>query len=160
MSANARQGEPDGAGARPLADDEIQRVLLQRRVKNLLDDPVHPVDLVDEEDVALLEIREDRSHVPRPLQDGTGGTLEPHAQFVRDQGGQRRLPQAGRAVEEDVIERLPPLARGVDRKGEVLLHAHLPHELLEPQGPERDVEAGVVVEPFGGSLDETPPLLL
>ena len=52
---------------RALADHHVERVVLHRRVEDLLDRPVQAVDLVDEQDVALVEGGEDRGEVPGPL---------------------------------------------------------------------------------------------
>ena len=48
-----RQVEPQRARRRALAEDDVQLEVLHRRVEDLLDRPVQPVDLVDEEDVVL-----------------------------------------------------------------------------------------------------------
>ena len=51
-----RDLEPDGTRGRPLADHDIEREVFHRRIENLLDGTVQPVDLVDEEHVARLKI--------------------------------------------------------------------------------------------------------
>ena len=50
-----RQVERQRSRRRPLADDDVEPEVLERRVEDLLDRAVQPVDLVDEEDVVLLE---------------------------------------------------------------------------------------------------------
>ena len=55
---------------RALADDDVEEEVLHRRIEHLLDLVVEAVDLVDEEDVALLEVREDGGEVARA---GDGG---------------------------------------------------------------------------------------
>ena len=67
------QAEPQRPGRRPLADHHVERVVLHRRIEDLLDRPVEPVDLVDEQDVALVERGQDRGEVPGPL-DGRART--------------------------------------------------------------------------------------
>ena len=52
-----RDLERDRGGARALADDDVDPEVLHRHVEHLLGRPRHPVDLVDEEDVALVEAR-------------------------------------------------------------------------------------------------------
>ena len=52
-----RQVERQRARGRALADDDVEPEVLERRVEDLLDRAVQAVDLVDEEDVALLERR-------------------------------------------------------------------------------------------------------
>ena len=62
----ARQVDARPSAPRVLADDEIELEVLHRRIEDLLDRGVQPVDLVDEEDVAILEIGEERGEVARP----------------------------------------------------------------------------------------------
>src|SRR6202035_3248914 len=46
----------DGTGRRSGADDEIELKIFHRRIEDFLDGRIEPVDLVDEQNVALLEI--------------------------------------------------------------------------------------------------------
>src|SRR5439155_15261509 len=55
-----RQVERERARSGALADDDVEPEVFERRVQDLLDRAVEPVDLVDEKDVAVLEPREDR----------------------------------------------------------------------------------------------------
>ena len=57
------------ARARPAADHEVEALVLERGVEDLLDLGVEPVDLVDEEDLARLERREERGEVAGALDD-------------------------------------------------------------------------------------------
>ena len=54
------QLELDRARRRALADHDVDLVVLQRRVEDLLDHRREAMDLVDEEDVVLLEVGQDR----------------------------------------------------------------------------------------------------
>ena len=63
----ARQIEPDRARGRALADDDVERVVLHRRIEHLFHRAVEAVDLVDEEHVALVEVGEYRGKISRPL---------------------------------------------------------------------------------------------
>jgi len=68
--ANQREAlEPHlhGARARPLADDDVDLVVLERRIQNLFDDRRHPVNFVDEEHFAGREVRHDTDEVARLL---------------------------------------------------------------------------------------------
>ena len=49
--------------ARPLADHDVELVVLERRIQDLLDRRRHAVDLVDEQHFALAEVRQDRRQV-------------------------------------------------------------------------------------------------
>ena len=52
-----RQVERERPRRGPLADDDVEPEVLERRVEDLLDRAAEPVDLVDEEDVALARAR-------------------------------------------------------------------------------------------------------
>ena len=46
-----------------------------------------------------------------------GGRAKPDAQFARDDLRQRRLAQTGRAVQQDVVQRLAARLRRLDEDG-------------------------------------------
>ena len=102
------EAEPERPGRWALADHHVERVVLHRRVEDLLHRAVQPVDLVDEQDVALLERGQDRGEVAGPLDRRARGVLHVDAEFARDDRGEGRLAEPGRAVQEDVIGRLSP----------------------------------------------------
>ena len=62
-----RQVEPDRARRRPLADHQVELVVLHRRIEDLLDRRLQPVDLVDEQHVARLQVGEDGGEVAGAL---------------------------------------------------------------------------------------------
>ena len=62
------QVEADGAGARALAEDDVELEVLHGRIEDLLDRPAQAVDLVDEEHVALGQVGEDGGQVAGPHQ--------------------------------------------------------------------------------------------
>ncbi len=107
------------------------------------------MDLVDEEDVALLEVGEQADEVARPLEHRARAGAEVDAHFLREQDRERRLAEAGRAEKQRVVERLLAGARGLDRDLEVLAHLGLADELGEARRPERRLGAGVVAERLG-----------
>src|SRR4026207_2355342 len=72
-----------GGGA--LADDNVEPVVLERRVEDLLDRTREPVDLVDEEDLALSEPGQDRRHVTLSLERGPGDRAQPDTQLPPDE---------------------------------------------------------------------------
>src|SRR5439155_6680832 len=59
--------DPDRPGGGALADDDVEAEVLHRRVQDLLDGAGEPVDLIDEEHVAVLEVGQDGGQVPGPL---------------------------------------------------------------------------------------------
>ena len=90
--------DADRARRRPLADDEIELEILHRRIEDFLDRRVQPVDLVDEQHVALFEIGEEGCEVAGLGDHRTGRGAEIHAELARHDLGERGLAEAGRAA--------------------------------------------------------------
>src|SRR4030095_17094361 len=59
----ARQVELEAARRRALADHDVELEILERRVEDFLDDSGEPVDLVDEQHVVRLDVREQRGKI-------------------------------------------------------------------------------------------------
>ena len=123
--------EPDRPRPRALAQHDVEREVLHGRVQDLLDHVRQAVDLVDEQDVARAAGRSGSRPVAGPLDGGPRGRPQLGAHLGCDDGGQRRLAQPGRPVQEDVVHRLRPLPGGVDEDGEVLLDPVLAGELIQ-----------------------------
>ena len=124
------------ARGRPLADDEVELEVLHRRIEDLLHLRIEPVDLVDEEHVARLEIGQERGEVAGLGDHRPRRGAEIDAQFARDDLRQGRLAEAGRPDEQHVVERLAARPRRVDENLEIgarLLLADELGELLRPQ---------------------------
>ncbi len=137
----ADQGEPgqrhaDRAGGRPLAHQDVELEVLHGRVEHLFDRPGQPVDLVDEQHVAVLELGEDGGQVTGPLQRRTRGDVQGHAHLVRHDPRQRGLAQAGRPGEEQVVDRLAALSGGLEHDAQVVLQLGLADEVGQGSGPQ------------------------
>ena len=132
----ARQRYLDGAGARPLADDHVDLVILHRGVQQLLDRRPQPVDLVDEEDVVPAQAGEDRHQVRGLLQGGRGRAAKLDAELVGDDRRQRRLAEPRRPGEEDVIERFAAVAGGAHEHAQVLAELLLADEVGQQTRPQ------------------------
>ena len=74
-----------------------------------------------------------------------GGGLDADAQLLGDKVGQAGLAQPGRAVEEDMVEVLAPLAGGLDEDLKVGLDLVLADELVERPRPEAVLEEDVLL---------------
>ena len=94
------------------------------------------MDLVDEQDVAGLEVGQERGEVAGPRDHRTRGGAEADIEFARDDLGERGLAESGRTDEQHVIERLGPRFGGVDEDAQVLAYPVLADELVEPRRPE------------------------
>ena len=62
-SVKGASGSCSVRGVRPVAGHDVDAEVLHRGVEVLLDDRREAVDLVDEEDVAALELREQRGEL-------------------------------------------------------------------------------------------------
>ena len=71
------------------------------------------------------------------------GVLDVHAHRVRDDVGERRLAEAGRAAEQDVLEHVAALLRRFHQEFEPFADFLLPGELAEHRRPQRDFEGGI-----------------
>ena len=106
-----RQVHLHRARHRPFADDDVQPEVLHGRVEDLLDGRAQAVDLVHEEDVARLEVRQDAGEIAGARDHRARGQAQTRAHLARDDVGERRLSEARRAGQEHVIERLAAPAR-------------------------------------------------
>ena len=114
-----RQVDLHRARRRAFADDQVELVVLHRRIEDFLDRRVEPVDFVDEQDVALLEIGQQRREIAGLGDHRAGGRAEIDAQLARHDLRQRRLAEAGRADEQHVVERLAAVLRRLDEDLEI-----------------------------------------
>src|SRR3990172_3816933 len=137
------EGEPERPRRRPLADHDVEGVVLHRRVEDLLDRVVEAMDLVDEKDVALVEAREHRGEVAGPLDRRAGRVADVDPELAGDDRGERRLAEAGRAVQEDVVGRLFPRPGRLEQDAEVGLDLALADVLVERARPERALDGGL-----------------
>src|SRR4029453_5154380 len=142
----ARQLDAHGLRRRALPDQDAQAEVLHRRIQHLLHDGRQAVDLVDEEHVAGLDVREQPGQVGAPLQHRAARGAELRAHLARHDARQRGLPEPGRAVEEQVVERLAPLARRGDEDREVLAQLLLADHLVEGPRAEALLEAALLAE--------------
>ena len=102
------------------------------------------MDLVDEEDVALLQVGEQAGHVDLALERRPRGGVHADAELVGDDAGQRGLAEAGRAGQQHVVEGVAALLGGLDEDLELLLGHALADEVGEPAWPQAELEVLVV----------------
>ena len=113
-----RKLQADAARRGPLAEHDVELEVLQRRVEHLFDRARHPVDLVDEQHVALLEVREDRREIAGPVERGAGRRLEPDAHLVRHdlrRASSCRVPAGRRTTGDPRARRVPARRRSTAR---------------------------------------------
>ena len=145
----ARQIDLHRARGGALADDEVELEILHRRIEDFLDRRIEPVDLVDEQDVAVLEIGQERREIARLGDHRAGGGAEIDAELARDDLRQRGLAEPRRADEQHMVERLGPPSRRLDEDVEVGARLLLADELRQPLRPQRGFRR-IVVPAFAG----------
>ena len=89
------------------------------------------MDLVDEQNIARIEIGEDRRQIARLGEDGSRGHAEVHTQLAADDLRERRLAEAWWTVEQGVIHRLAPPPGALYKDGKIGARLLLPHELRQ-----------------------------
>ena len=128
-----------GTGTFP--DHDVDAEILHREVEHLLGRPGDAVDLVDEQHIVLDEVRQHRREIAGPLERRARGHPQRRAQFGGDDHRQRRLAQAGRAGQQDVIRCATTVLGALDDQLQLLANPGLADEL--PQRPR--TQAGVDV---------------
>ena len=98
------------------------------------------MDLVDEQDVAVLEIGEQGGEVARLGDHRPGRGAEADAELARDDLRQRRLAEPRRAEEQDMVERVAAALGGLDEHPQILPRRLLPDELVERLRAQRRVD--------------------
>lgn len=126
----------DRLGVHAAVDGKVNLEIFHRRVDELLDRGAEPVDLVDEQDIARADVAQQAHYVALFGQGRAGADADGGVHLVGDDVGQRRLAQAGRAVKEDVIQRLAALPGGRNGDRQLLLDVGLPDALGQAFGPE------------------------
>ena len=144
-SVKHRQLETNRSRGRALADDDVEHEVLHRGIEDLFDRTIEAVDLVDEQDVARFEVGENRGEVAGALDGGPARGTDAHAELVGDDLRQRRLAQAGRSRQQQVVERLVALPCRLDQDRQVLLHPRLAEVLVEPPRTQRTVDLQVIL---------------
>ncbi len=104
------------------------------------------MDLVDEQHLAGLEVGHDRGQIAGAFDRGARRGAERRAHLARDHVCERGLAEAGRAVEQDVIERLVAIARRLDEHAQVVEYAILADELLERARAQPILDAALEVD--------------
>src|SRR5206468_7392116 len=89
---------------RPLVDDDVQPVILRRRVKIFLYRRLQPMDFVDEKHVAFFQAGQETGKFTSLLNNWSARVFDVHTHRVRDDVSQGRLAETGRRSEEHTSE--------------------------------------------------------
>ncbi len=142
----ALEGQLDRAGTRPLANDEIEFVILHGRIEDFLDRRIETMNFVDEEHIAVFEPGQLGREIARFRDDRPGGRMESGSEFAGDDFCESRLAEPRRPNEEHMIERLLPCFRSLDEDLQIFPRGFLAGEVGERQGAQGDF--GVIVAFF------------
>ncbi len=83
------------------------------------------MNFINKQDVALFQVGKQRRQVTGAFQRRAGGDSKIHAQLVGDDRRQRGFSQAGRAIQQHVIQRFAAQASGIDKYRQIFLHLFL-----------------------------------
>lgn len=98
------------------------------------------MNFVDEEDVAFLQVGQDPRDACGLVYHRAARGFDAGAHFLGDDVGKRRLSEARRPREQDVVERLSPLKRGRHKDAEIILDLLLADKLIQTGRPENLLE--------------------
>src|SRR5688572_14583966 len=101
---------------------------------------MQPMDLVDEKNIAVLKVGNDRGKVARLFDDRASRGAQCRAHLIRHDVRKRRFAYAGRSSEENMIQRLTPLQRRLHKHAQVVLYLLLADVLRQLRRPERRLE--------------------
>jgi hypothetical protein len=101
------------------------------RVEDFFDHVRQAVNFVDEKNVALLQIGEQRCQVTGAFYDRAGRTFEVDAHFQGDDVRQRGFPESWRTAEQDVIDGITPMPRRFNQDAEIFLDLLLTDVLIQ-----------------------------
>ncbi len=108
------------------------------------------MNLVDEEHVVLAEARQDRREIARAFENRPGRRADGHAELLSDDVCERRLAEAGRSVEQHVIERFAALTCGGDGDLKIRADALLADVVVQRAGPQPRLVLNVFIDPGSG----------
>ena len=135
-----------------LAHDDVDAEVLHGEVEHFLRGAREAVNLVDEEDVALLETGQDRREITRVLDRGTGRQAQGCAHLRSDNHRERRLAESRRAREKNMIGARRTHARCVEYELQLTTHDALADELRQLLRAQRSL-GGPLKLPGVGSDD-------
>ena len=121
-----RQVQPDGARRRSLADDDIQLEILHRRIQNLLHRPAEAMNFIDEQNIAVRQISQNRRQIARFLNRRAAGHTQICAHFISNHRRHGRLAKPRRAVQQHMVKRLAALFGSSNRQFQILFQPLLP----------------------------------
>ena len=125
----ARDLDRDGRRPGTLADHDVDPEVLHRQVEHLLGGPGHPVDLVEEEHLALDQTGQDGRQVAGVLDRRTARDPQRGRHLRRDDHRQGGLAESRRPGQQDVVGHPAAVPGGLEHQSELVAHPRLALEL-------------------------------
>ena len=135
---------------RPLADDDVELVVLERRVELLFEHRLQAMDLIQKQHLPLAQVGQDRSQVALDLQRRPGCLLKPDIQLIGDDRGQRRLAQSWRPEKQHMVQRLAARLGRLQRDRQLLFRLRLANELTQHPRPKLEFKGILLIGPRRG----------
>src|SRR3954447_22090040 len=136
--------ERNGGRARALADDDVDAEVLHGDVEHLFGRTGRPVDLVEEQHLALTERGQQRRQIARSLDRRPGRDPQRCTDLRGEDHRQCRLAESGRAGQQYVVRRTAALLSGRQNEPELLAYPLLTDELRKALWPQRRLDDSVV----------------
>ena len=118
-------------GTRPAIDHNIQRKILHCRIQMFFYHPIHAMNLVDKQHIALIQIRQNPRQISRALQYRSRCHMNFNPQLVRYHISHRRFAQTGRPVQQNVIHSLIAMMRSLYSNTQIRLRLFLPDHIVK-----------------------------
>ena len=134
------------ARAGALADDEVDAKVFHGGVEDFLDGGLEAVDFVEEENFLCLKGGEDGGEVAFALEKRSGAGLDGDGKLVGNDLREGGLPEAWRAVKQDVVEGFAATAGRLDGDLDIFFNALLADVFVEALGANAGFNAGVFVD--------------
>ena len=144
-----RDLQRDRRRAGPLADHDVDPEVLHREVEHLLGRARHPVDLVDEQHVAVVEARQDRGEVAGMGDRRAARDAQRRGHLVGDDHRQRGLAEPGWPRQQDVVGGPSTPTRRLEHEPELLADPALADHLAERARTQRRLHGALVTLGLG-----------
>src|SRR5580704_8648946 len=141
------------AGAGTLANDEIDAEIFHGGIEDFFDGGLQAMNFVEKENFLFFERGENGGEIAFAFEERASAGFDGDGEFIGDNLRESGFAEAGRAVEEDVVESFTAVASGFEGDGDIFFDAFLANVFGEGFGTDASVEASVVVE--GRAGDDT-----
>ena len=138
--SESRQIKLESFSRRAFADDNIQFEVLHGRIKDFFNKLVEAVNFINEKDIAVREIGENRAQIAHFFNRRAGSGANAGARFIGDDMSESRFAKAGGAIKKDVLDRLLSFFGGIDQNPQIFLRLNLPKIFSESLGTEGNIE--------------------